>query len=62
MSETRDLGIKWPQWHTLASGRRQVQVDMRHVCPQDVEKMHVKQARSAHSYWRKWAANHENEE
>ena len=33
---TRDLGIKWPQRHTLLF--EQVAVDMRVVCPQDVEK------------------------
>ena len=27
MCETRDLGIKWPQWHTLTF-EGQVQVDM----------------------------------
>ena len=33
---------------------------MGHVCPKDVEKMLLKQARSA--YWKKWAAKHEYEE
>ena len=33
--ETRDLGIKWPQWHTLIF-ELQVRVDMRDVCPKDV--------------------------
>ena len=33
MCETRDLGIKWPQWHTSTS-EVQVQVDMRHVFSQ----------------------------
>ena len=37
-SETRDLGIKWPQWHTLMF-EEQVAVDMRVVFPQDVKKM-----------------------
>ena len=37
-----------------------VRVDMRHVCPKDVKKMLLGQARS--TYWRKWAAKHENEE
>ena len=35
MCETRDLGIKWPQWHILLF-QGQVVVDMRVVCPQDV--------------------------
>ena len=44
MCETRDLGIQRPQWHTsLFDG--QVTVDMSVVCPQDVKKMLVKQAR-----------------
>ena len=47
MCETRDLGIKWPQC---------VRVDMRYVCPKDVKKMLVQQARSA--YWKKRAAKH----
>ena len=33
---------------------------MRVVCPQDVKKMLLKQARTTH--WRKWAAKHESEE
>ena len=33
---------------------------MRFVCPKDVKKMLLKQARSAH--WKKWAAKHEYEE
>ena len=48
MRETRDLGIKWPRTLTFEG---QVQVDMRYVCPQDVKKMLMKQARS--TYWRK---------
>ena len=32
MCETRDLGIKWSQWHTLMF-EEQVNVDMRVVCP-----------------------------
>ena len=47
MCETRDLGIKWPQC---------VRVDMRYVCPKDVKKMLVQQARSV--YWKKRAAKH----
>ena len=56
MCETRDLGIKWPHWHTLifdGDGR----VDMRYVCPKDVKKMLLQQARTV--YWKKWAAKHE---
>ena len=44
MCENRDLGIKWPQWHTLLF-EGQVVVDMRMVCSQDVRKMLLKQAR-----------------
>ena len=33
MCETRDLGSKWPQGHTLLS-EEQVTVDIRVVCPQ----------------------------
>ena len=36
MCETRDLGIKWPCWHTLLF-EAQVVVDMRVVWPQDVK-------------------------
>ena len=58
MRETRDLGIKWPRTLTFEG---QVQVDMRYVCPQDVKKMLMKQARS--TYWRKWCSEaHEYEE
>ena len=46
MCETRDLGIKWPHWHTL--------VDMMLVFPQDVRTMLKTQARTTN--WRKWAA------
>ena len=59
MCETRDLGIKWPQWHALGF-EGQVAVDMRYVCPKDVKKMLMKQAGSA--FWRKWVAKHEYEE
>ena len=52
MCETRDLGI------LIFEG--QVAVDMRYVCPKDVKKMLLKQARS--TYWKKWAAKHEYEE
>ena len=59
MCETRDLGIKWPRWHTLLF-EGQVSVDMRVVCPQDVKKMLLRQARIV--YWKRWAAKHECEE
>ena len=36
--ETRDFGIKWPQWHTLLF-EGQVPVDIRVVCPQDAKTM-----------------------
>ena len=42
---TRDLGIKWPQWHTLLF-EDQVAVGTRVVCPQDVKKKLLKQART----------------
>ena len=53
MCETRDLCTKWPQWHTLIF-EEQVKVDMTLVCPQDVKKMLLKQARMIH--WQTWAA------
>ena len=59
LCETRDLGIKWPHWHTLIS-EGNVRNDMRYVCPKDVKKMLVQQARS--TYWKKWEAKHEYEE
>ena len=37
MCETRDLGKKWPHWHTLIC-EGEVRVDMRYVCPKDVKK------------------------
>ena len=59
MCETRDLGIKWPHWHTLVfEGDRRI--DMRYVCPKDVKKMLVQQGRTI--CWKKWAAKHEYEE
>ena len=58
MCETRYLGIKWPQRHTLTF-ERQVRVYVRYVCPEDVKKILLGQARSA--IWREWAAKHENE-
>ena len=48
--DVRDSGLG----HSVAT------VDMRYVCPKDVKKMLLGQARSTH--WRKWAAKHENEE
>ena len=59
LCETRDLGIKWRQWHSLIF-EGQVKVDMRYVCPTNVKKMLLKQARS--TYRKKWAAKHEYEE
>ena len=59
MCQTRDLGIKWPQSHTLPF-EGQVAVGMRVVCLQDVKKMLLKQARMV--YRKKWAAKHECEE
>ena len=59
MCETRDLGIMWPRWHPLML-EGQVAVDMRVVCPHDVKKVLLKQARMV--YWMKWAATHECEE
>ena len=38
MCETRDLGIKWPHWHTLIFSD-ETRIDMICVCPFDVEKM-----------------------
>ena len=40
MRETRDLGIKWPCWHTLVFNN-EITIGMRHVCPKDVRKMLV---------------------
>ena len=59
MSETRDLGIKRPQW-LIWKFEEQAAVDMRVVCPQDVKKMLVRQARKI--YWKGWAAKLECEE
>ena len=56
MCETRDLGIKWPHWYALIF-EGNVRIDMRYVCPKDVKKMLVQQARSVH--WKKWAAKHD---
>ena len=59
LCETRDLGIKWLQRHTLAF-EEQTEVDVRTVCPQDARQVKLKQARQA--YWKRWAAKHEHEE
>ena len=59
MCETRDLGIKWPQWHTLIF-EGEVNIVMRYVFPKDVKKMLLQQARTV--CWKKWAAKHEYEE
>ena len=59
MCETRDLGIKWPHWHTLIFSD-ETRIDMRFVSPKDGKKMLVQRARSV--YWKKWAAKHEYEE
>ena len=59
MCETWDLGIKWPLWLTLLL-EGQVAVDMSVVCPQDVKKIMLKQARMVH--WKRWAAKHEWQE
>ena len=56
MCETRDLGVKWPYWHTLVFSD-ETKIDVRYVCPRDAEKMPVQRARSA--YWKKWAAKHQ---
>ena len=51
MCKTRDLGV---QWHTsLFDGNGKV--DMRFVCPKDVSKMLLKQARTTR---KKWTAKH----
>ena len=52
MCENRDSGVKCTQWHTLIF-EGQARVDMRYVCPKNVKKMLLGQARS--TYWRKWA-------
>ena len=38
----------------------EIRVDVRDVCPKDVKKMLLHQARTV--YWKKWAAKHELEE
>ena len=59
MCETRDLGTKWPHWHTLIFSD-ETRIDTKFVCPRDVKKMLVQTARSV--YRKKWAAKHEYEE
>ena len=54
MCEIRDLGRKWPYWHTLTFSN-----DMRFVCPKDVKKCWY---RGLGQYMKKWAAKHEYEE
>ena len=48
--ETRDLGRQWPQWHTLTF-EAEVRIDMRYVCPKDVNKMFLQRGRTV--YWKK---------
>ena len=55
MCETRDLGFKWPYWHTLTF-EGEVRIDMRYVCPKDAKKMLQQRARTVYS--KKWAAKH----
>ena len=55
MCETRDLGVKWPHWHTLIF-EGQGRIDMRYVCPTCVKKMLLRKAGTV--YWKKWAAKH----
>ena len=51
--------FKSSQWHTSLFEEKVV-VDMRVVCPQDVKKMLLKQARMV--YWKRWVVTHECEE
>ena len=37
MCETRDLGLKWPFWHTLVF-RDQIKIDMRFCVPKGRQK------------------------
>ena len=59
MCETSDLGVRWPQWHTLIFSD-ETKIDMRYVCPKDDKKMLVQKVRSVYS--KKWAAKHGYEE
>ena len=36
MCETRDLGMKWPCWHTLVFSS-EITIDIIFVCPKDVD-------------------------
>ena len=47
MCETRDLGTRCPNWHTLDFSD-ETKIDMMHVCPKDVKKMLVQRARSVY--------------
>ena len=37
MCETRDLGFRWPHWHTLMFSD-EIKIDMKLVRPKDVQK------------------------
>ena len=50
------LDIHRPLRHALLF-EGQVAVNTRYVCPKDVKKMLLQQARRV--YWKKWAAKHE---
>ena len=47
MCETRDLRIEWPHGHFLVF-EGNVRIDMRYVCPKDVKKMLLQQAKTAY--------------
>ena len=47
MCETRDLGVKWPHWHTVIF-ESEVRIDMRNVCPKDVKKMLLQRTRKVY--------------
>ena len=49
MSETRDMGIKWPFGRTLTF-KSDRSIDMRYVCPKDENKILLQQARRV--YWK----------
>ena len=59
MCETRDLGIRWTHRHALTFQGDRI-IDMRYVCPKDVKKVLLLQARTV--CWKEWAAKHEYEE
>ena len=52
MCETRDLGMTWSQWHTL-----RFHDEVGAVCPQNVKKMLLQQARKVR--WKKWSSKRE---